>query len=49
MFTYCQIKAGHHRQSVKSILQSLRNFPSRYNIASGYLNIFLQILNALCI
>ena len=24
MFAYCQIKAGHHRQSVKSILQSLR-------------------------
>jgi hypothetical protein len=31
MFAYCQIKAGHHRQSVKSILQSLRIFPSRYN------------------
>jgi hypothetical protein len=49
MFTYCQIKAGHHRQSVKSIIQSLRIFPSRYNTASGYLNIILQILNSLSI
>ena len=49
MFTYCQIKAGHHRQSVKSILQSLRIFPSRYNAASGYLKIVLQILNSLSI
>ena len=49
MFEYCQIKAGHHRQSVKSILQSLRIFPSRYNTASGYLKIFLQILNSLSI
>jgi hypothetical protein len=49
MFTYCQIKAGHHRQSVKSILRSLRNFPSRYNAASGYLKIVLQILNSLSI
>jgi hypothetical protein len=24
MFAYCQIKAGHHRQSVKYILLSLR-------------------------
>jgi hypothetical protein len=45
MFAYCQIKAGHHRQSVKSILQSLHIFPSRYNAASGYLNIVLLILN----
>ena len=45
MFVYCQIKAGHHRQSVKSILQSLRIFPSRYNAASGYLKIVLQILS----
>jgi hypothetical protein len=44
MLAYCQIKAGYHRQSVKSILQSLRIFPSRYNAASGYLNIALQIL-----
>jgi len=49
MFTYCQIKAGHHRQSVKSILQSLHIFPSRYNTASGYLKIVLQILNSLSI
>jgi hypothetical protein len=49
MFTYCQIKAGHHRQSVKSILQSFRIFPSRYNTASGYLKIVLQILNYLSI
>jgi hypothetical protein len=49
MFAYCQIKAGHHRQSVKSILQSLRIFPSRYNTASGYLQIVLQILNSLSI
>ena len=44
MLAYCQIKAGYHRQSVKSILQSLRIFPSRYNAASGYLKIALQIL-----
>jgi len=49
MFIYCQIKAGHHSQSVKSILQSLRIFPSRYNTASGYLIIVLQILNSLSI
>jgi hypothetical protein len=49
MLTYCQIKAGHHRQSVKSILLSLRIFPSRYNAASGYLKIVLQILNSLSI
>jgi hypothetical protein len=49
MFAYCQIKAGHHRQSVKSVLQSLRIFPSRYNTASGYLNIVLLILNSLSI
>jgi hypothetical protein len=49
MFTYCQIKAGHHRQSVKSILQSLRIFPSSYNASSGYLKIVLQILNSLSI
>jgi hypothetical protein len=49
MFTYCQIKAGHHRQSVKSILQSLCIFPSRYNAASGYLKIVLQILKSLSI
>jgi hypothetical protein len=47
MFTYCQIKAGYHRQSVKSILQYFRIFPSRYNTASGYLKIVLQILNYL--
>jgi len=46
MFTYCQIKAGHHRKAVKYILQSLRIFPSRYNTASGYLKIVLQILNS---
>jgi len=49
MFAFCQIKAGHHRQSVKSILQSLRIFPSRYNTASGYMKIVLQILNSLSI
>ena len=49
MFAYCQIKAGHHRQSVKYILQSLRSFPSRYNTVSGYLQIVLQILNSLSI
>ena len=49
MFAYCQIKAGHHEQSFKSILQSLRIFPSRYNAASGYLKIVLQILNYLSI
>jgi hypothetical protein len=47
MLAYFQIKAGHHRQSVKSILQSFRIFPSRYNTASGYLKIVLQILNSL--
>jgi len=26
MFAFCQIKSGHHRQSVKSILQSLAFF-----------------------
>jgi hypothetical protein len=49
MFTYCQIKAGHHIQSVKSILQSLRIFPSKYNTASGYMKIVLQLLNSLSI
>jgi hypothetical protein len=49
MFTYCQIKAGHHKQSVKSILQSLRISSSSYNTASGYLKIVLQILNSLSI
>jgi hypothetical protein len=49
MLAYCQIKGGHHRQSVKSILQSLRIFPSRCNAASGYLKIVLQILNSLSI
>jgi hypothetical protein len=44
MFTYCQIKAGHHRKNVKSILKYLRIFPSRYNTALGYLKIVLQIL-----
>ena len=45
MLTYCQIKAEQHRKSVKSILLSFRTFPSRYNTASGYLQIVLQILN----
>jgi hypothetical protein len=49
MFALCQIKAGHHRQSVKYILQSLHIFPSRYNAGSGYLRIVLQILNSLSI
>jgi hypothetical protein len=49
MFTYCQIKAGHHKQSVKSILQSLSITSSSYNTASGYLKIVLQILNSLSI
>jgi hypothetical protein len=49
MLAYCQIKAGHHRQSAKSILQSLHIFPSRCNAASGYLRIVLQILNSLSI
>ena len=49
MITYCRIKAGHHRQSVTSILQSLCIFPSRYNASSGYLNIVLKILNSLSI
>jgi len=49
MLAYCQIKAGQHRQSVKYILLSLRIFPSRYNAASGYLKIVLQILNSLSI
>jgi hypothetical protein len=49
MLAYCQIKVGQHRQSVKSILLSLRIFPSRYNTASGYLKIVLQILNSLSI
>ena len=49
MLAYCQIKAGHHRQSVKSILLSLRIFPSRFNTASGYLKIVLQILNSMSI
>ena len=48
MCTYCQIKAGHHSQSCKSILQSFRNFPSWYNTASGNLKIVLQILNSFC-
>ena len=49
MLTCCQIKAGHHIQSVKSILQSLYIFPSRYNSASGYLKIVLEILNSLSV
>ena len=49
MLAYCHIKAGHHRQSAKNILQSLRIFPSRYNAASGYLQIVLQILTSLSI
>jgi hypothetical protein len=49
MFAYCQIKAGHHKQSVKSILQSLSITSSCYNTASGYLKIVLQILNSLSI
>ena len=49
MLEYCQIKSGHHRQSVKSILQSLRIFPSSYNAASGYLKIVLQILKSLSV
>jgi hypothetical protein len=49
MLAYCHIKAGHHRQSAKYILQSLRIFPSRYNAASGYLKIVLQILTSLSI
>ena len=49
IFAYCQIKAGQHRQFVKSILLSLRIFPSRYNAASGYLRIVLQILNSLSV
>jgi hypothetical protein len=52
MFAYCQIKARHHRhhrQSVKSILQSLRIFPSKYNTASGYLTIVIHIMNSLSI
>jgi hypothetical protein len=49
MLAYCQIKVGQHRQSVKSILLSLRIFPSRYNTALGYLKIVLQILNSLSI
>ena len=49
IFTYCQIKAGHHSQSVKSILQYLRIFTSWYNTASGYLIIVLQILHSLSI
>jgi hypothetical protein len=49
MLAYCQIKSGHHRQSVKYILQSFCIFPSRYNTASGYLKIVLQILNSLSI
>jgi hypothetical protein len=49
MLAHCQIKSGHHRQSVKYILQSFRIFPSRYNTASGYLKIVLQILNSLSI
>jgi len=49
MFAYCQIKARHHRQSVKYILQSLRIFPSKFNTASGYLKIVIQILNSLSV
>jgi hypothetical protein len=49
MFVYCVIKTGYHRHSVKSILLSLRIFPSRYNAASGYLKIVLQILISLSI
>jgi hypothetical protein len=49
MLAYCQIKSGHHKESVKSILQSLRICPSSYNAASGYLKIVLQILNSLFI
>jgi hypothetical protein len=49
MLAYCQIKAGHHRKSVKFILISLRIFPSWCNAASGYLKIVLQILNSLSI
>jgi hypothetical protein len=49
MLIYCQIKAGHHRQSVNYILLSLCIFPSRYNAASGYMKIVLQILNSFSI
>jgi hypothetical protein len=49
MFAYCQIKARHNKQSAKYILQSLRIFPSKYNAASGYLKIVLQILNSLSV
>ena len=49
MLTYCQIEAGHHRQSINYILLSLCIFPSRYNAASGYMKIVLQILNSLSI
>ena len=49
MLVYCLIKAGHHRLSANYILLSLRIFPSRYNAASGYLKIILQILNSLSI
>ena len=47
MLAYCKIKAGHNRQSVKSISQTLRTFPSRYNTSSRYLKIVLYILNSL--
>ena len=49
MLAYCQIKTGHQRQSVNYILLSLCIFPSRYNAASGYMKIVLQILNYLSI
>jgi hypothetical protein len=49
MLVYCLIKAGHHRLSANYILLSLRIFPSRYNAASGYMKIVLQILNSLSI
>ena len=49
IFAYCQIKAGHQSQSVKCILQFIRIFPSRYNTASWYLIIILQLLNSLSI
>ena len=51
MFAYCLIKARHHRQSAKFILQSLRTFPSRYNAncssnSEFFIHLELQIFNA---
>ena len=40
MFAYCQIKSGHHRQCVKSILQSLAFFHRGIILLQGTWKLF---------